>query len=148
MQSPTRLSSGPAQKATQATVFNNTTRPKMSNQSVCVIRLTLFKDSHQSFVAVLDEAQIQHERAQILSAQPQAAGIIETISALSDAMPWNSLAKIIVAWIDARKSRMVIIHTKEGTTIHAKGYSANDVERFLRISENVAVIDTKPTHEI
>ena len=120
----------------------------MSSQAVSIVRLNLFKYSHQSFVAALDEAKIPHERVQLFSTQPQASGIVESISALSDAMPWNSLAKIIVAWIDARKSREVIIQTEDGRTIHAKGYSASDIQKFLPLSVNVTVIDTKPADEI
>jgi len=63
-------------------------------------------------------------------------------------MPWNSLAKVIIAWIDARKSREVIIQTEDGRVIHAKGYSANDIQKFLPLSVNVTVIDTKPVDEI
>ena len=117
----------------------------MTNQAVSVIRLTLFKDSYQSFVAALDEAQIGHESVQLFSTAPQASGFVEFISAVSDAMPWNSIAKVIVAWIDARKSRMVIIQMQDGTAIHVKGYSANDIQKLLPLSVNVAVIDTKPT---
>ncbi len=117
------------------------------SHAVRVVRLTLFKDSYQSFVAALDEAQIQHERVQLYSMQPQASGFVEFISALSDAMPWNSLAKVIVAWIDARKSREVIIHMEDGRVIHAKGYSINDIQKLLPLSVNIGIIDTKPSDD-
>lgn len=120
----------------------------MSNQAVSVVRLTLFKFSHQSFVAALDKAQIHHERVQLFSTEPQASGIVESISALSDAMPWNSIAKIIIAWLDARKSREVLIQTEDGRVVHAKGYSASDIQKILPLSVNVTVIDTKPSNEI
>lgn len=57
-------------------------------------------------------------------------------------MPWSALAKVIVAWIEARKSREVLIQTGDGV-IHAKGYSAEEVQKFLSKSLNVTVIDTK-----
>lgn len=120
----------------------------MSNQAASLVRITLFKHSHQSFVTALDEALIHHERVHIFSTQPQASGIVEVISALSDAMPWNSLAKIIIAWIDARKSREVIIQIEDGKVIHAKGYSASDIQKFLPLSVNITVIDAKPADEI
>lgn len=120
----------------------------MNNQAVSVVRLTLFKHSHQSFVAALDEAQIHHGRVRLFSIQPQASGIVEIISALSDAMPWNALAKVIVAWIEVKKSREIIIQTEDGRVIHAKGYSADDIQKFLPLSVNVTVIDTKPSDEI
>lgn len=113
----------------------------MSKQ-VSVVRLSLFKDSQVSFLAALDEANIHHQRIHLFSSGAQASGIVETISALSDAMPWNALAKVIVAWIDARKSREVMIQTADGQTIHAKGYSAEEVQKFLPGSETIAIIDT------
>ncbi len=115
----------------------------MNTQAASVVRLTLFKDSERSFLTVLDAEKIPHERVQIFSSQPQASGIVEVIAALSDAMPWNSIAKVIIAWIDARKSREVIIQTEDGRIIHAKGYSVEDVEKLLPISVNIAIIDTK-----
>lgn len=120
----------------------------MSNQTVSLVRLTFFKHSHQSFVAALDEAGIHHHPVQLFSPLPQASGIVESISAISDAMPWNSLAKVITAWIDARKSREVVIQTEDGRIIHAKGYSASDVEQFIRLSASITVIDRKPNDEI
>lgn len=112
------------------------------SKPVSVVRLSLFKDSQVSFLAALDEANIHHQRIHLFSSGVQASGIIETISAVSDAMPWNALAKVIVAWIDVRKSREVMIQTADGRTIHAKGYSAEEVQKFLPISTTIAVIDT------
>jgi len=62
-------------------------------------------------------------------------------------MPWNSIAKVIVAWIDARKSREIIIHTEAGDSIHAKGYSVAEIQKILPKSTNVIIIDTKPSNE-
>lgn len=119
----------------------------MSEQGSSAVRINFFKYSHGSFVAALDGANIPHERLQLFSSAPQASGIVECISALSDAMPWNSLAKVITAWIDARKSREVIIQLGDGQVVHAKGYSASEVEKFLPLSVNVTVIDTKADDE-
>lgn len=118
----------------------------MSKQAVNVVRLTLFKHSHASFLAALDDASIVHHRVHLFSSGIQASGIVETISALSDAMPWNALAKVIVAWIDARKSREVLIQTDDGV-FHARGYSAKDIHKLLPQSSNVTIIDTKPNDE-
>lgn len=116
----------------------------MNNGKYSSIRLTLFKHGSESFLAALDEAQIPHGPIHMFSATPQASGMVEAITALSDAMPWNAVAKVIVAWIDSRKSREIVIHTEAGEVIHAKGYSASEVKGFLQKSTNVIVIDTKP----
>lgn len=119
----------------------------MSTETHASVCLTLFKHSAGSFLAALDEAQIPHGPIHMFSTNPQGSGFVEAITALSDAMPWNAIAKIMVAWIEARKSREIIIHTGTGESIHAKGYSATEIQKVLRKSTNVVVIDTKPIDE-
>ena len=119
----------------------------MEAESVSVLELTLFKHSEVSFLRALDEAGITHSRAAMFSTAPQASGFKEVISAVSDAMPWNAIAKVIVAWIEARNSREVMITTEEGKIFHAKGYSAAEIKKLLPQSHSVMVIDTKPDEE-
>ena len=95
-------------------------------------------------MAALDAAQIPHEPIHMFSTNPQGSGLVEAITALSEAMPWNAIAKVVVAWIEARKSREIIIHTETGESIQAKGYSAADIQKLLQKSTSVIVIDTKP----
>ena len=64
-----------------------------------VLRINLFKNSEESFLRALDDSGINHSRVELYSNNPQASSIVETISAISDAMPWNSIAKVIVEWI-------------------------------------------------
>ncbi|MDF3201785.1 hypothetical protein P3C29_24105 [Pseudomonas sp. 1912-s] len=117
----------------------------MSDQTVIAIRFTLFKHSRDSFLAALDDASIRHSSVMQFSGQPQASGFAEMISALSDAMPWNGIAKVIISWVEARKSRRVMVQVKDGSVvIEANGYSAKDVERLLKACTSVSVIDTLP----
>ena len=116
----------------------------MSEGELCRLEITLFKGSEGSFLTALDEAGIHHSRVEKFSRQPQASGFIESISAISEAMPWNALAKVIVAWIDARKSREVIITSEDKVVLHAKGYSVAEVKKLLPNSVSIYVIDTKP----
>jgi len=111
------------------------------------IRLVLFKDSEKSFIAALDAQGISHGRANIFSTEPQASGVVEIITAISEAMPWNTLSKVIVEWIKARKSRRVILTTEDNQIFYAEGYSANEVEKMLSKSINITAIDTKPENE-
>lgn len=115
----------------------------MDTQKYASVRLTLFKHSAQSFLAALDQAAISHGPVHTFSIGPRASGFVEAITALSDAMPWNTVARVMVAWIEAKKSREIIIYTDQGTTFHAKGYSVSEVQKLLQVSTNVAVIDTK-----
>lgn len=119
----------------------------MSKNIYTSVHLTIFKHSSGSFLAALDEAKIPHEPIRMFSTTPQGSGLVESITALSEAMPWNAIAKVMVAWIEARKSREIIIHTGTGESIQAKGYSASEVQKLLQKSTNVLVIDTKPIDE-
>ena len=85
------------------------------------IRFKLFKHSERSFIEALDAEGIPHGRPMNFSTGPQNSGIVETISALSEAVPWNSIAKVIIKWVEARKSREVIITTEDNKITHAKG---------------------------
>ncbi|WP_369991432.1 hypothetical protein [Pseudomonas xanthosomatis] len=117
----------------------------MTAQAVSTIRFTLFKHSRESFLAALDDASISHSSVVQFSRQPQASGFTEMVSALSDAMPWNGIAKVIISWVEARKSRRVMVQMKDRVvSIEAEGYSAKDVERLLKACRDIAIIDTLP----
>lgn len=117
----------------------------MTVQAVGAIRFTLFKHSRESFLAALDDASIPHSSVVQFSGRPQASGFTEMVSALSDAMPWNGIAKVIISWVEARKSRRVMVHMKDGVvSIEAEGYDAKDVERLLKACRDVTIIDTLP----
>lgn len=111
------------------------------------IIIHLFKSSHDSFNKAMKEAGIEYSGLAALSFKPQASGFTEFVQAFSESMPWNSLAKVIVAWIDARASREVIITTKDSKIIHMKGYGIEEVERLLDNTKSITVIDTKPKNE-
>lgn len=119
----------------------------MDTGKVYVLSFMLFKHSEKSFLSALDEAGIEHGRLQMFTTRPQMSGIVEVISALSEAMPWNSIAKIIVAWLDAKKSREVTIQTESGSIIHAKGYSAEEVQSMLPVSVSIMIIESEPDNE-
>jgi hypothetical protein len=118
-----------------------------ADHGVSALELTLFKHSESSFLRALDEAGITHSRASMYGTGPQASGFKEIISAVSDAMPWNAIAKVMKAWIEARASREIMIQTKDGEVIHAKGYSSEELKKVLPLSQSVMVIDTKPDEE-
>ncbi|WP_321323627.1 hypothetical protein [Thiomicrorhabdus sp.] len=116
-------------------------------ERVSVLKLSLFKDSEKSFLAALDAEGIEHSRVDLFTNQPHASEIVESISALSKSMPWNAIAKVIVKWIDARKSRKIIITTEDGKVIHAEGYSIKELESILPKTERVSVIDIESHNE-
>jgi len=116
-------------------------------EKISVLRFVLFKDSEKSFLALLDAEGISHERVIQYTTTPQASGIVESISALSEAMPWNSIAKVLIAWIEARKSRKIIITLGGRQVLHAEGYSVEELKKIIPQALEIAVIDTKPDGE-
>ena len=116
------------------------------------IRVILFKGSYDSFISALDSGGIKYKR-RIQLAEPStimnAGSTIEVFSAVAQATPWGVLAIIIIAWLNERKSRKVIITKKNNEVLHirAEGYSAKDVEGFIESSKNIMVIDTSNKNE-
>ena len=111
------------------------------------LELQFFKHSYSSFIKALDSEGIPHKKVQCFSSPIQASSFLEVIHSIAETMPWNSLAKLMVAWIDARKSREIIVNIGDMKSIHIKGYSVSDVEKIISSAENAIIIDTLPENE-
>lgn len=119
------------------------------SESIYAIRLATFKDSRESFLSALEDAGIRTGEVKLFSERPQAAGFVGMVYAVSEALPWNALSKVIVAWLDARKSREIIITQGANTVIHARGYSVEDLQKILGSARNITAIDTaKPDSDV
>lgn len=112
------------------------------NESAHAIRLATFKNSRASFLSALKCAEIRTSEVKLFSERPQAAGFVDMVYAVSEALPWNALSKVIIAWLDARKSREVLITRDDNTVIHARGYNVEDLREILGSASNIAAIDT------
>ena len=104
------------------------------------LKVTTFKDSNQSFLAVLDQNDIKYNRNFKLAAEPMLAGI--TIEIIING-GWGVLAVALIAWAHVRKSRRINIITKNNESIWLEGYSAKDAEKILESAKKIAVIDTQ-----
>lgn len=110
---------------------------------MATVHVQLFKNSYRSFTEHLDSEGIEFSRRIQLSEVPMAAGLtIEIVSAIAQATPWGALAIAVVAWMNARKSRKVIITTKNNEVFHIEGYSADEAEKLIAQSKTMTVIDT------
>lgn len=110
----------------------------MSNLTV-----SLFKDSFDPFVALLDEHEIEYKtRAIPLGTFMASAETIEIIQGVvGNAAMWGALATVVVAYIKARPARKVIITTRENTIIHAEGLTKKELESVLAQAKNLTAID-------
>ncbi len=106
--------------------------------------ITTFKDSEASFLQALKSGNIEYSKVLQFTKEPMAYGQKYSVFAdLSEAMPWNALAKVIVAWIEAKSSRQVNMILEGQGTFMAKGYSVKEVEKMLSKAAAIAAIDTK-----
>ncbi len=62
--------------------------------------------------------------------------------ALNAALP-AAIATVLVAWIKSRTSRKAMFTTKDNEVLHAfEGMSPDEIERLVKLSRSIAVIDT------
>jgi len=106
------------------------------------IPVHIFKDSAASFTEALSVNGIKFSRRIQLAEGPMAAGwIIDVLSTLKEPAPWAALATVLVAWVNAKAKRKVIITTKDNGIIHTEGLSVADTIKALESAKNVAVIE-------
>lgn len=106
----------------------------------------LFKSSFRPFLELLNENDLQYRMREVRTGVPMAAGgTLELIKAIGDVAFWPALAAVVVAFINRRNGRKVIITTKDKTVIHAEGLSFTELERILQLAENITAIDPNPT---
>ena len=106
--------------------------------------ITTFKDSETSFLQALKDANINYSKVAEFTQRPMASGHkFSVFGDIAEAMPWNALAKVIVAWIEAKSSRQVNMTLEGHGSIMAKGYSVEEVEKMLSKAVAISVIDTQ-----
>ncbi|MEQ1657633.1 MAG: hypothetical protein ABL896_02545 [Hylemonella sp.] len=105
----------------------------------------VFKDSAASFSEALSTNGIEFSRRIQLAEGPMAAGwIVDVFSAVKEATPWGAFAVVLVAWLNAKKNRKVIITRKDNTIVHIEGMSVEEVAIILEKAKDVGVIQIPP----
>ncbi len=108
------------------------------------MKVLLLGPGSDSFIAALDEAGIEYERR---NPKPQPGVIMnasgDIVQFLEHAIPWASIATVLVAWIRARASRKIIVTTTDNKVVHTEGYSVEQFEKILTQAREIAIIDTK-----
>jgi len=101
----------------------------------------------ESFPAALETAGIMFEKIPIRP-PPGAPGTIaiwngsgDILQFVEHAIPWVSIATVLVAWIRAKAARKIIVTTKAGKVIHTEGFSVEQFEKILADAEEITVID-------
>lgn len=113
-----------------------------SAPSISVLRVNLFKDSHEPFLALLQEHGVAYEELLLKANTPMAAGFVVEI--LQTSAPWAAaLATVVCAFLKNRSSRKVMVTMKDGSVVHCEGLGEEDVARVLEHARNMAAIETK-----
>ena len=112
------------------------------------LRLSISQDSKISFLSALDAEGVPHGEVVQFSKSTQGAAINESISALSEVMPWNSIAKVMIAWLETKKSRQITINTKDGKVINLKGYSESEAKKIIKLATSATITDASLSDEI
>lgn len=109
------------------------------------MRVSLFKDSHASFLQALDDAGLQYEEIKPVPGQILASGTMVVIA--QTAAIAGSIATVLVAWLKARSSRKIFITLEDNRSIQLEGYSIQQLEQLLPLVKQMSAIDTKPAEE-
>lgn len=104
------------------------------------LELNLFKDSFGPFLTLLNEYSVKYQIRQTRSGVPMAASEIVEILQVASIFP--SLAAVICAYLKNKRSRKVIITTKDNIVVHAEGLSEAELSKILGHAKNLTVIET------
>jgi hypothetical protein len=81
----------------------------MINGKIFALEVNLFAHSEKSFVQALSAENIDCSEVMKFSTGPQmSAGKEKLIALLAETMPWNAVAKVITAWINAKSSSRLL----------------------------------------
>lgn len=108
----------------------------------------LFRSSFGPFLDLLNEHGLKYQMREVRAGVPMASGgTLEVIKAIGDATFWPAVAAVVVAFINRRSGRKVIITTKDQTVVHVEGLNMTELEHVLQLAENMTAIDPNPTEE-
>ena len=107
-----------------------------------VLPVHLFKDSFDPFLALLNEHQVTYQMREVRAGITMASsGVVEILQVVGNAAMWAALASVLVAFINSRRGRKVIITTKDNTVIHAEGLSVKELEKVLEQAKSLTAFD-------
>ena len=106
------------------------------------MRVVLLGPESDSFLAALKSGGIAYrkQRQDVPIGVPMNADG-DIINILVDAVPWASIAAVMVAWLRALSSRKITVTTKDKEILHTEGLGAAQVCELLKRADEVYVVD-------
>lgn len=106
-----------------------------------VLHISLFKDSREPFLELLREHEVAHEELMLKADVPMASGFLVEI--LQGSTPWaTAMAAVVCSYLKNRRSRKVIITTKDNQVVHCEGLGPEEVKRVLQNAKKLTAIET------
>jgi len=109
------------------------------------LKIHVSKSSFDPIVSLLNEHKVKYQMREIRAGEIIA--LSEVIEVLQSAAMWGALATIIVAFINNRNGRKVIITTKDNRIIHAEGLNSKELESIIKQSKYLIAIDPNQKEE-
>lgn len=106
------------------------------------IRVFLFKNSYEPFVALLQEQDLKFSVHPPRPGVVMASGFVIEISNLPSAALYSAVASVILGFLKNQRSRKVSITTRDNTVISAEGLSQSELEGVIAAAKNIAAIQT------
>ena len=102
----------------------------------------LFKDSFGVFISLLNEQNVKYQMREVRSGVVMGSSVVvEIVQAVGNAAIWGALATVVVAFINSRRGRKVIITMNDNTIVHTEGLSMKELEIVLVQAKNLTAID-------
>lgn len=102
----------------------------------------VFKESFGPFVQLLNDHRVAYRMREVRTGVPMtSSGVVGIVQAVGNAAMWGALAAVVVAFINSRRGRKVIITTKDNTVVHAEGLSPKELEQVLAQAKALSAID-------
>ena len=113
----------------------------MSAPPIVVLHMVLFKDSKEPFLALLRQCGVSHEEMMLKAYMPGAAEFFVDI--VKSSAPWAAgLTTVICAYLKNKRSRKVIVTTKNKEVIHCEGLGPAEIEAILEHAKSITAIES------
>jgi hypothetical protein len=111
------------------------------------IEVHLFRNNYEPFCNDLRNAGIEFVPRPLQLGKIYAAGLSVDILCATAAV-LAPVAAVLVAWIQSRQSRNVIITMNDNKIVHiSQGMNADEIEELLKKARWLDVIDTRKDHD-
>ncbi|MDM5149249.1 hypothetical protein [Aeromonas salmonicida] len=110
-----------------------------------LLEVRFFKDGIDDFLDLLRRNEIPYEKIDLFPPGTIVASgeVLEILKALAGLSLAPSIAAVILQWLKSRSARKVILQTKDNKIFHLEGYAASEIEKLIKNTKNITIIQTE-----